>query len=116
MVQGRLEIPLEKKVGLEVSRKMCPECQNVSRVPKCVQRFAEKMCPGCHPILLTCTTRQTALLNCATVGSMTMLVGRAFQCTIVLGKKPYMKLAGKPDLSSPEDERIAVVPTHSEQV
>ena len=34
--------PARKKVGLEVSRKMCPECQNVSRVPKCVQRFAEK--------------------------------------------------------------------------
>ena len=32
----------------------------------------------------------TALLNCANLGSSGMKAGRAFQCMIVLGKKVYL--------------------------
>ena len=55
VVQGRLELSARKKCTSRY-----PDCLQVQKVypecfqKKCTQRFAEKVYPGCHPILLMC--------------------------------------------------------------
>ena len=74
MVRGRLEISAEKSGARGFQKNGARGLQT-----KWGQRFAEKMGPGCRPILLTATVSELARHNWAVQAQMMAIKAKYFE-------------------------------------